>query len=139
MNDGLPDTILPVADDKEVVGSMKTPKEVQTMLALHQQGHTPHRIAQSMHCNRNTVTRYLAQGEWRSRQRPPRSLDGLEPWLTELFLQHDGNADVVRQQLLKEHGIDVSLRTVERAVQPLRQRLTAARQVTVRFETKQGD
>ena len=139
MNDGIADTILPVADDREVVGSMKTPEEVQTMLALHQQGHTPHRIAQLMHCSRNTVTRYLAQGEWRSRQRPPRSLDGLDAWLTERFLQHDGNADVVRQQLLKEHDIDVSLRTVERAVQPLRQRLTAARQATVRYETKPGD
>ena len=139
MSEELTDTFLPVADDREVVGSMKTQEEVHTMLALHRQGHSPHRIAQLMHCSRSTVTHYLSQGEWRTRRRPAKRLDGLEAWLTERFLPHDGNADVVRQQLAVEHDIDVSLRTVERAVQPLRQRLHAVRQATVRFETKPGD
>ena len=66
-----------------------------------------------------------------ARRRSAKPLEGLDAWLTERFLQHDGNADVVRQQLAVEHDLDVSLRTVERAVQPLRQRLHAARQATV--------
>jgi hypothetical protein len=44
-----------------------------------------------------------------------RRLDGLEDWLRERFRQHRGNCDVVRQDLLRERGVRVSLRTVERA------------------------
>jgi transposase len=65
-------------------------------------------------------------------------LIGLEPWLRERFLQHRGNADVVRQELAREHGIAVSLRTVERAVQGYRRELSAAARATVRFETTPG-
>jgi hypothetical protein len=43
-------------------------------------------------------------------------LAGLEGWLAERFRRHRGNADVVRQDLVREHGITVSLRTVERDV-----------------------
>lgn len=45
---------------------------------------------------------------------------------------------MVRQELLEEHGIDVSLRTVERAVQPHRQLLRAKAKATVRFEARPG-
>ena len=72
---------------------------------------------------------------WRSR---PRALDGLEDWLAERFRRHRGNADVVRQELLAEHGIAVSLRTVERAVAHLRRELAAEARATVRFETPPG-
>jgi hypothetical protein len=48
------------------------------------------------------------------------------------------NADVVRQALLREHQLTVSLRTVERAVAPLRQAPRAAARATVRFETRPG-
>ena len=40
-------------------------------------------------------------------------MDGLSEWLAERFRRHDGNADVVRQELAMEKGIAVSLRTVE--------------------------
>jgi transposase len=46
--------------------------------------------------------------------------------------------DVVRQDLAREKGMVVSLRTVERAVAPLRQALAAEARATVRFETPPG-
>ena len=49
----------------------------------------------------------------------------MEGWLAERFRQYRGNADVVRQELAREHGIRVSLRTVERAVADLRRDLLA--------------
>src|SRR3546814_2499486 len=67
--------------------------------------------------------------------RRAKALDGLEGWLAERFRRHRGNADVVRQDLEREHGIVVSLRTVERAVAPLRRELRAEARATVRFET----
>ena len=45
---------------------------------------------------------------------------------------------MVRQDLLREHGLRVSLRTVERAVAPLRQALHAEARACVRFETPPG-
>jgi transposase len=59
-------------------------------------------------------------------------------WVSERFRRHRGNADVVRQDLARELGIEVSLRTLERAVAPLRQTLAAAARVTLRFETPPG-
>ena len=53
-------------------------------------------------------------------------------------MQHRGNADVVRQELAAEHGIAVSLRTVQRAVRSLRGPLRAEAVATVRFETPPG-
>ena len=103
MSEELTDTILPVADGSEVVGFIKTQEEADTMLALHRHGHSPHWIAQLMHCSRNTVTRYFSQSEWRARRRPAKRLDGLDAWLTERFLQHDGNADVVRFETSPGH------------------------------------
>ena len=45
---------------------------------------------------------------------------------------------MIRQELAAEKGIIVSLRTVERAVQPYRQELAAEARATVRFETPPG-
>jgi transposase len=71
--------------------------------------------------------------------RPRRGrLVGLEGWLRERFVQHRGNADVVRQELEREHGLVVSLRTVERAVQGRRRELKALAWATVRFEMPPG-
>lgn len=131
-------TIVSTGSDKEVRRTMKTREEVEHMLRLRRQGLTPYRIAAVLGCSRTTVVRYLRQEEWRPIEKS-RRLAGLEPWLEERFLRHEGNADVVRQELLEEHGIEVSLRTVERAVQPLRQRLRLARSACVRFESRPGD
>ena len=114
----------------KVPQNMKTRAEVPQMLHFQEQGHTPYRIAQVLGCSRNTVVRYL-----RLRRR---CLAGLEDWLEECFLPHDGNAAVLVQELRRQHGLEVSLRTVERAVQPLRQRLRAARVAGVRYEPAPG-
>jgi transposase len=45
---------------------------------------------------------------------------------------------VVRQELATEKGIVASIRTVERALQPLRQVLLAEARASVRFETAPG-
>jgi transposase len=66
-------------------------------------------------------------------------LCGLEAWLADRLQRHRGNADVVRQDLEREHGITVSLRTVERAVVPLRRELRAIEVATIRFETAPGE
>jgi len=86
------------------------------------------------------VRRYLAAGGYVSYRQPRRAkkLDGLGEWLGERFRQHRGNADVVRQDLEREKGLTVSLRTIERAVMPLRQALRAEARATLRFETPPG-
>lgn len=88
-----------------------------------------------------TVRRYLAAGGWSGYRRRKRSkqLDGLEGWITERFRRHAGNADVVRQELSSERGVQVSLRTVERAVKELRRELRAEAVATVRFENAPGE
>jgi transposase len=98
------------------------------------------RIAGELGCSRNTVKRYLSAGGWAAIRQPRRSrrLDGLEEWLAERFRRHRGNCDVVRQDLQHEHGIAVSLRTVERATAQLRQALRAEARATLRFETPPG-
>ncbi|WP_342242206.1 IS21 family transposase [Inquilinus sp. OTU3971] len=119
---------------------MREPDEVAAMLRLKALGWGVRRIARELGCSHMTVRRYLAAGGWTAYQKPerPRMLDGLEDWLAERFRQHRGNADVVRQELAREHGLVVSLRTVERAVAPLRQALQAEARATVRFETPPG-
>lgn len=120
--------------------TMRTPDEVAAMLRLSDLGWGSKRIAAALGCSRNTVKRYLESGRWQGyrRKRGPRVLDGLEEWLAEEFRRHRGNADVVRQDLEREHGLKVSLRTVERAVAPLRGQLAAEARATVRFETPPG-
>ena len=118
-------------------GTMQTPEEVTAMLRLAQAGVGVKRIAVELGCSKNTVKRYLRAGGWVAYRKPERGsrLAGLQDWLAERFRQHRGNADVVRQDLEREHAIAVSLRTVERAVQPLRQALRAEVVATIRFET----
>jgi transposase len=119
---------------------MQVPEAVAAMLRLKALGWGSKRIAEALGCSRTTVKRYLRQGGWEPyRSRPPRgALRGLEPWLKERFLRHRGNADVVRQELQREHGIQVSLRTVERAVSGYRREVSALARATVRFETPPG-
>src|SRR3546814_14650987 len=90
------------------------------MLRLKDLGWGIRRIAAEFGCSHMTVRRYLAGGGWVAYQAPRRAtaLDGLEGWLAERFRRHRGTADVVRQDLEREHGIVVSVRTVERAVAP---------------------
>ncbi len=120
--------------------AMRTPDEVTRMEALARRGWGPAKIAGELGVSKNTVRRYLRQGGWQPYQRAPRAgiLDAHRAWLEAALTQHGGNADVVRQELAREFGIVVSLRTVERAVKPFRDALTAAARATVRFETPPG-
>jgi transposase len=119
---------------------MQTPEDVQAMLKLASLGWGAKRISRELGCSRNTVRGYLRQGGWQPYQSPPRTskLAALGPWLAERFRQHRGNCDVVRQDLQRERGVVVSLRTVERAVEHLRRELLAEGTATVRFETPPG-
>ena len=119
---------------------MRTPDEVAAMLRLRALGWGERRIAAELGCNRRTVQRYLAAEGWLNYRTPRRAktLDGLQAWLAERFRRHRGNADVVRQDLEREKGLAVSLRTVERAVEGLRQGLAAETRATLRFETPPG-
>lgn len=119
---------------------MKTPEDVTAMARLKSLGWGARRIAVELGCSKNTVKRWLREGAWRPCSTISRSkrLDGLTDWLSERFRRHCGNADVIRQELAAEKAIAVSLRTVERAVAPLRQELVAQARATVRFETPPG-
>src|SRR4051812_45647743 len=120
--------------------AMREPDEVAAMVRLHALGWGVRRIAAELGCSHTTVRRYLAAGGWAPCRAPgrPRALDGLQEWLAERFRRHRGNADVVRQDLARERGLRVSLRTIERAVAPLRRELAAEARATVRFETPPG-
>lgn len=119
---------------------MVEPEVVSAMLRLKQLGWGTRRIAVELGVSRTTVKDWLAAGGWQVFAQPRRrkKLDGHADWLRERFRQHRGNADVVRQDLACEQGIAVSLRTVERAVEPYRQELEAEARATVRFETAPG-
>lgn len=121
--------------------AMKAPDDVSAMIRLKALGWGTKRIAAELGCSRNTVRRWLSEGDWRPCASPSRSkkLEGMTEWLAERFHRHAGNADVVRQELAAEKSIVVSLRTVERAVAPLRRELIAAARATVRFETRPGE
>ncbi len=135
------DDEVPLLTDDQRRDVMKAPDEVLAMLRLTALGWGSKRIAAELGCARNTVRRWVTEGDWRSSASPSRSkkLDGLSDWIAERFRRHAGNADVVRQELASEKGLVVSLRTVERATAPLRRELVAAARATVRFETHPGE
>ncbi|SFB55198.1 Transposase [Rhizobium sp. NFR07] len=120
--------------------TMLQAEEVAAMLRLHANGWGAKRIAKEFGCARNTVRRYLREGGMVAYRGCIRAsaLDGLDDWLRERFFRHDGNADVIRQELAHEHRIVLSLRTVERRVQVWRRELKAQKRATVRFETPPG-
>jgi hypothetical protein len=90
---------------------MQMPEDVAQMLRLKAAGLGIKQIAREIGCSKNTVRRYLRSGGWVAYRVPRRKgvLNGLEAWLAERFQRHGGNADVVRQDLEREHGVAVSL------------------------------
>lgn len=119
---------------------MVTPEVVDKILALHATGWGKKKIARELGISCRTVKRYLAQKEWQPYKTPKRQrkLVGLEEWLKSTFYLHKGNASVVHQELLRQHGIQVNVSTVERAVRHLRQQLVAQSTASIRFETPPG-
>lgn len=120
---------------------MVLPTEVENIMALYQAGWPVKAIVRELGFSRNTVRRYIAAGGFAEYKNPERAglLDGLGGWLEERFHRHKGNAEVVRQELRSEKSIEVSLRTVERAVAAWRQDLAVRGVATVRYETKPGE
>lgn len=121
-------------------GDMLQADEVVAMLRLHKLGWGAKRLSKEFGCARNTVRRYLREGGTAPFKKPVRrtAFDGLDDWLRERFFRHDGNADVIRQELAAEHGIIIGLRSVELKVRHLRRELKAQKRATVRFETAPG-
>jgi transposase len=119
---------------------MEKPEDVAAMLRLHAAGWGAKRIAAELGCARNTVRRYLRDGGWKPYAGGGRAkvLDDHLPWVEAAFAQHGGNAEVVRQELGRQRGVWVSVRTIERAVGEQRRRLRAETLATVRFETPPG-
>jgi transposase len=119
---------------------MLQPEEVAAMVRLHGLGWGAKRLSREFGCSRNTVRRYLRAGGPVGYRKPERrtAFDGLEDWLRERFFRHEGNADVIRQELASEHGIVIGLRSVELRVRQWRRELKAQKRATVRFETEPG-
>lgn len=120
---------------------MQEPEDVAIMLRLHELGWGSKRIARELGVSRNTVRRYLRAGGYVSYgggAGRKKALAEHGAWLRQQFHQHRGNADVVRQELKRVHGICVSLRTVERAVAAERREFRAQAVATMRFETAPG-
>ncbi len=94
-------------------------------------------ISRELKVSRNTVRRFSQLGHWEPYKRTKRSgqLSNLGAWLEVEFIKHHGKCVVLRQELKRQHGMDVNIRTIERAVKPLRRRLVASALATVRFET----
>lgn len=89
-------------------------EEVAVMLGLHKKGWGSKRIARELGISRNRVKRYLHGGAYVTQggtQGREKTLDGLEDWVKAQFHKLRGNADVVRQELAKVHGLQVAIRS----------------------------
>jgi Homeodomain-like domain len=117
----------PESDKTGEAQAMHTPEDVSAMLKLASLGWGAKRIAKELGCSRNTVRRYVRGGGYMAYRTPQRAgqLEGLKEWIAVRYVQHRGNADVVRQDLQRERRVVVSLRTVERAVAHLRREVPA--------------
>jgi transposase len=119
---------------------MLTPAVVDRIRELAGQGMGSKRIARQLRISRNTVRRYLAGATAGFQERPAaRCLDGAT--LSEVHRLYrtvaEGNTVVVQQELAHQ-GIHIDLRTLQRAVAPLRQEDRASALATVRYETPPG-
>jgi transposase len=97
-------------------------------------------IARRLGIARNSVRRYLAGARVGFQDRPAaRRLDeATQREVERLFAGVAEGNTVVVQQELAARGVEIELRTLQRAVAPLRQEARARALATVRFETKPG-
>jgi transposase len=120
---------------------MLEPEVVDRIHELSGRGHGIRRIARELRISRNTVRRYLSGAPVGFQERPAaRRLDGQT--LGEVHCLYrtlaEGNTVVVQQELASR-GVNIDLRTLQRAVAPLRQQDRARVLATVRFETQPGE
>jgi transposase len=119
---------------------MLQPDIVDRIHELSGRGFGRKRIAQELGISRNSVRRYLAgakagfQERLSARQLDPATLREVRDLFNTVA---EGNTVVVQQELTRR-GIQVDLRTLQRAVAPLRQERRALALATVRFETPPG-
>ena len=120
---------------------MVDPEIVRHIQAFKALGWGSRRIADELGIARRTVQRYVRGGAAATSQtRPKRQAMTTEQRAAamELFeTTAEGNAVVVKD-LLAERGQVVSVRAIQRAVQPYRKARRAAEVATVRFETAPG-
>jgi transposase len=119
---------------------MLEPGVVDRIHELSGQGLGSKRIARQLGISRNSVRRYLAGATVGFQQRPAaRRLDGdtLREVRDLYGTVAEGNAVVIQQELASR-GIQAELRTLQRAVAPLREDERAEALATVRFETPPG-
>jgi transposase len=119
---------------------MVKPEIVDRIRELSGQGLGSKRIAREVRVSRNSVRRYLAGATAGFQERPTaRLLDAATlREVHDLFgTIAEGNTVVIQQELARR-GFHVELRTLQRAVGPLRQEQRAAALATVRFETPPG-
>lgn len=119
---------------------MLEPEIVDRIHELSRQGLGSKRIARQLGISRNSVRRYLAGAKVGFQERPAaRRLDGDTLHEVQNLFGNvaEGNAVVIQQELDRQ-GIHVELRTLQRAVAPLRQEARAEALATVRFETLPG-
>jgi transposase len=120
---------------------MKDQEEALEVVRLHNKGFGTRRIAKELAISRETVKKYIRNGGRVEYKNPVYMgiLSEHSAWVREKFFQHDGNADVIRQELFQELGVKVSLRTVEREVKPYRDELRRESEATIRYETEPGE
>lgn len=127
--------VSPIAEVPVVEGEIVT-----AIRELTNRGWGAKAIAAELAVARNTVRRYQRGAAAGVQVRPSaRRLSMDDQATAQQFFQNEaeGNAVVVRQ-LLADQGCAVSLRTVQRAVAPIRQAQRAADVATVRVETAPG-
>lgn len=130
-----------MASPRAEVQPMIEPEIVRQMRVLLARGWGAKRVAKELGIARNTVRRYQRGGVDAERQERPsarRLDDSSQQKACEMFVGlAEGNAVVVQRELTRS-GIDVSVRTVQRAVRQQRNAALAADLASVRFETPPG-
>ena len=115
---------------------------VATIRELASRGVGSKAIARTVGVARNTVRRYLRRTIPAGLQTRPKALRLPEHARAEARALYEGSAEgnaVVVHRLPGERGIDVSVRTIERAVADIREARRAAALATVRVESPPGD
>ena len=115
---------------------------VATIRELASRGVGSKAIARTVGVARNTVRRYLRRPVPAGAQTRPKAQRLPDSARAEARALYDGAAEgnaVVVHRLLGERSVDVSVRTIERAVADIRQARRAVALATVRVESPPGD
>lgn len=128
----------PVVDHASV---MVEPEIVEQIRKLRDCGFGAKAIASELGIARNTVRRYLRGGEAAAVQRRPRARRLSASQRLEVVRLYNGAADgnaAVVVQMLRQAGVNVGIRTVQRLLAPERLRRRTEGLASVRFETQPG-